>query len=354
MLVHGSLFSGLGGFDLAAEQMGWENAFHCEWEPFCQKILRYYWPKATSYEDIRNTDFTVWRGKLDILTGGFPCQPFSVAGQKKGVDDTRYLWPQMLRAIREIKPACVLPENVSGLISMGVPTGTPTLVSKTPLAGPYHRYILRKRESSLLERICQDLEKEGYQVQPFDIPAAGLNAPHYRRRVWIVAYSAEYRRARRQFQPIHEYRKGNIFPGTASEQEDETHSNQSRCKKRHMERSEGLGGDGEGRIETNHGPTTQGYGPNARHSQSPGFPVRHHESNGPYSGFVRSDSEPYWKNFPTQSPVCGRDDGLPRQLDGITFPSWRRESIKGFGNAVVVPLVLEIFKAIQSTWFEDH
>ncbi len=101
-MTHGSLFSGIGGFDLAAEWMGWENVFHCEWNPFGQKVLKHYWPNAISYEDITKTDFTVHRGKIDIITGGFPCQPYSSAGKRKGKDDERHLWPSMLRAIREI------------------------------------------------------------------------------------------------------------------------------------------------------------------------------------------------------------------------------------------------------------
>src|SRR5690554_4395820 len=92
-LSHGSLFSGIGGFDLAAEWMGWENLFHCEWNDFGKQVLQYYWPNATSYDDITKTDFTIWRGKIDILTGGFPCQPYSVAGKRKGTEDDRHLWP---------------------------------------------------------------------------------------------------------------------------------------------------------------------------------------------------------------------------------------------------------------------
>lgn len=117
LLSHGSLFSGIGGFDLAAEWMGWENKFHCEIEEFPKRVLKYYWPNAKSYDDITKTDFTIWRGKIDILTGGFPCQPYSVAGKRLGKEDDRHLWPEMLRAIREIQPSWVVGENVSGLIN---------------------------------------------------------------------------------------------------------------------------------------------------------------------------------------------------------------------------------------------
>jgi DNA (cytosine-5)-methyltransferase 1 len=112
---HGSLFSGIGGFDLASEWMGWENVFHCEWNEFGQKVLKYYWPKAITYNDITKTDFSIHRGTIDILTGGFPCQPYSTAGKRLGKEDERHLWPEMLRAIREIQPSFVVGENVRGL-----------------------------------------------------------------------------------------------------------------------------------------------------------------------------------------------------------------------------------------------
>lgn len=102
--THGSLFSGIGGPEIAAEEMGWKNMFHCEINPFGRKILDYWFPNSKSYEDITKTNFTEWRGKINVLTGGFPCQPFSCAGQRKGAEDDRYLWPEMLRAIREIQP----------------------------------------------------------------------------------------------------------------------------------------------------------------------------------------------------------------------------------------------------------
>jgi len=164
---HGSLFSGIGGFDLAASWMGWENMFHCEWNQFGQKVLKYYWPNAISYDDICKTDFTIWRGKIDILTTGFPCQPFSTAGEQRGAEDERYLWEESIRAIRECKAAYVVAENVRGITS-------------------------RKFED-VFEQICTSLEAEGYEVQPIIIPASSVGAEHERYRVWIIAYSKRLR-----------------------------------------------------------------------------------------------------------------------------------------------------------------
>ena len=118
-MKHGSLFSGIGGFDLAAEWMGWENVFHCEWNPFGQKVLKHHFPKSISYNDITKTDFSIHRGDIDIITGGFPCQPYSTAGLRKGKADERHLFPEMLRAIKEIQPTWIIGENVRGLVSWG-------------------------------------------------------------------------------------------------------------------------------------------------------------------------------------------------------------------------------------------
>ena len=107
---HIGLFEGIGGFSLAGRWMGWETLAWCEWNPFGQKVLKYHFPKATGHGDITKTDFTIYRGKCDILTGGFPCQPYSVAGKRKGKEDERHLWPEMLRAIREISPRWVVGE----------------------------------------------------------------------------------------------------------------------------------------------------------------------------------------------------------------------------------------------------
>jgi hypothetical protein len=118
-MTHGSLFSGIGGFDLAADWMGWDNIFHCEWNPFGQKVLKHHFPNSISYNDITKTDFSIHAGQIDILTGGFPCQPYSSAGKRLGKADERHLFPEMLRCIKEVKPKWVIGENVRGLVSWG-------------------------------------------------------------------------------------------------------------------------------------------------------------------------------------------------------------------------------------------
>lgn len=147
---HASLFSGIGGAEVAASKMGWQNLFHCEIQEFPRKVLDYWFPNSESYEDITKTDFRKWKGKVDVLTGGFPCQPFSVAGRRKGEDDNRYLWPQMLRAIREIKPTWIVCENVIGIRTMVEP-GKETKVGRTDNLFE-ENYIYREESRFTLEK----------------------------------------------------------------------------------------------------------------------------------------------------------------------------------------------------------
>jgi DNA (cytosine-5)-methyltransferase 1 len=160
-MTHGSLFSGIGGFDLAADKIGWDNIFHCEFNPFGQKVLKHHFPKSISYHDIKETDFTIHRGRIDVLSGGFPCQPYSSVGKRLGTDDERHLFPEMLRAIKEIKPRWVVGENVRGLVSWN--------------------------EGLVFHEVYADLESQGYEVQSFLIPACAKNAPHRRDRIWFIA-----------------------------------------------------------------------------------------------------------------------------------------------------------------------
>ena len=152
---HLDLFSGIGGFALAARWVGWETVGFCEIEPYCQKVLRKNWPAVPIHKDIRDYDGQA----CDIITGGFPCQPYSVAGKRRGPEDDRALWPEMLRIISESTPTWVVGENVAGFVSMG------------------------------LDSAIVDLEGIGYEVQSFIIPACAVDAKHRRDRVWIVAYA---------------------------------------------------------------------------------------------------------------------------------------------------------------------
>ena len=162
-MTHGSLFSGIGGFDLAAEWMGWNNIFHCEWNPFGQKVLAHHFPNSKSYNDITKTDFTIHAGSIDVLSGGFPCQPYSSAGNRLGKEDKRHLFPEMLRTIKEIKPTWVVGENVLGIVNWG--------------------------GGLVFEEVQTDLENQGYEVQAYILPACGKNAPHKRERTWFIAHS---------------------------------------------------------------------------------------------------------------------------------------------------------------------
>jgi DNA (cytosine-5)-methyltransferase 1 len=281
-LKHGSLFSGIGGFDLAAEWMGWENVFHCEWMEFPRKILKYHFPNADSYIDICKTDFNKYANKIDILTGGFPCQPFSLAGKRKGTSDERYLWGEMLRAIKEIKPKFVIAENVFGI---------------TNIDG-----------GLVFEQVCIDLENQGYEVQPFIIPAAAKNAPHRRDRCWFIAYANSNGQNERYGQ--HEIEPNKTRKHALNDIEQVSmHSNSAMRTRKHIRQK------------------------------------RKGKSNRSNSGNGINN----FQNFPTQSPICGGNDGLSSGLDGITFSKWRSESIKGYGNAIVPQVAYEIFKAIVET-----
>ena len=166
MLTHLSLFSGIGGLDLAAEMAGIETIGQCEWADYPTKVLEKHWPDVPRWRDIRTLTKESFhertsRWTVDIISGGFPCQPFSLAGKRTGTDDDRYLWPEMLRVIQELQPTWVVGENVVGIINLA------------------------------LDTVLSDLENEGYASQAFIVPACGVDAPHKRERVAILAYSID-------------------------------------------------------------------------------------------------------------------------------------------------------------------
>jgi DNA (cytosine-5)-methyltransferase 1 len=300
---HGSLFSGIGGAELAAEWVGWENVFHCEINPFGRRVLDYYWPNAKSYEDITKTDFSIWRGKIDILTGGFPCQPFSVAGKRKGTEDDRNLWPEMLRVIREVRPTWIVGENVYGLISWS--------------------------GGLVFEQIQADLEAEAYEVWPIILPACSVETHRIEGiRVWIVAYHKSEGWCEGDGSKIDICGRRVEEPGQ---------------KRSSLRNDSGTSNKARGGTTTNS--EYKGLEGNERYSEDE---IKDKERGmcapRAISQFCGSTN---FEQFPTQPPVCSRDDGLSTRLDGITFPKWRNESIKGFGNAWVPQVAYEIFKVIN-------
>jgi DNA (cytosine-5)-methyltransferase 1 len=358
---HASLFSGIGGFDLAAQWMGWNNIFHCEYNDFCRKILKHYWPNAISYGNIYETDFTIHSGTIDILTGGFPCQPFSAAGKRKGTDDNRFLWPQMLRAIREAKPTWIVAENVPGLLTI--------------------------ESGVVFERVCTDLENEGYEVQAFIIPACATNAPHRRDRIWIVAYSNNTRKRtptsriesyreekseERKYsqsesfgqdiiiknplsircdssQPKEESEDGRFGKfssgddGRICDQSDATDSESSKCKSPGNSRTGRNGFTNDDFIATNsRSERQQGQGEHRGYLDSEENEIRQ------INRVVNGDKfKEHW--FEAATRLCIVDDGLSRRLDGITVSKWRKESLMAAGNAIVPSVAFEIFKAIEQS-----
>ena len=162
-LTHLDLFSGIGGFALAARWAGIKTIQFVELDKFCCKVLNKNFPGVPIHNDIKTFRYNETSAQPFLLTGGFPCQPFSCAGKQRGTEDNRYLWPEMLRVISETKPQWIIGENVRGFISNG--------------------------NGMVFENCCLDLEREGYAVQAFIIPACAVNAPHRRDRVWIVANS---------------------------------------------------------------------------------------------------------------------------------------------------------------------
>ena len=161
-----SLFAGIGGMDIGLERAGMTVVAQCEIDPFCRAVLKKHWPDVPQFEDVRKL-----RGEdvgpVDLVCGGYPCQPFSQAGKRGGAEDDRHLWPEMRRLIEELRPAWVLGENVAGHISLG------------------------------LDEVLSDLDALGYSARPFVIPACAVSAPHRRDRVWIVAHADSERLQRR-------------------------------------------------------------------------------------------------------------------------------------------------------------
>lgn len=286
-ITHGSLESGIGMFDYAAEMKGWKNVFHCEINPFCQKVLKYYWPHAKSYTDVFGFDGTLWRGKVDVITCGFPCQPFSVAGKRKGSDDDRHIWPENMRIIREAKPTFVLAENVPGILTI--------------------------ENGMVFERVCLDLENEGYEVTPFIIPAVATDKVHRRDRVWIVAYKY-----------IADTKREGLQKSEQSEQQ------------QHLLNAE--------RNDT-HAADTADF----RLQRS--LKADRGQRPEPYDQLINGCSrkrDETWLEAATR--LCRVDDGYAGRLDtqAISKSKWRTESLKAIGNTIVWEIAFKIFQSMET------
>jgi DNA (cytosine-5)-methyltransferase 1 len=286
-LSHGSLFSGIGGFDLAAQWMGWNNIFQVEIDKFCQKVLEKNFPDTKRYSDIKKFNGTEYENKIDILTGGLPCQPFSTAGKRRGKDDDRYLWEEMLRVITEVKPTYVVGENVPGIIGLA------------------------------LDTVLSDMENQNYTTETFIIPACAVNAPHRRDRVWFIAYtnSIRWKDGEKEIgKPLHNGNRNDAIKEQSWEQQQcgTGKSNSFFADTNCEHREESLGGD------------KLGY-------------------EGKETLLGRGFYEPDWNREWTAvaSELCRVDDGLPKELD-------KAKRIKALGNAIVPQVAYELFKAIDS------
>jgi len=410
-MIHISLFSGIGGFELAAEWMGWRNWVSCDINDFGNKVREHYWPNGYCHKDVKTLTYETinkelsdrfgfgWRDDDIILTGGFPCQPYSAAGKRLGKEDERHLWPEMLRVISEVKPTYIVGENVRGLTNWN--------------------------GGVVFEEVCADLEALGYEVQPVLLPACAVGAPHRRDRIWFVAYSSSYGYDDKSTKTNNYSRKNNKQSRSEWECAIKRFSNersaantnsdgQHQCNSQHEINPSQGGQHALGNLEPSHGDgdaadteceglfgsnetrgtnfinrenskiwgNSSGYNQKNNRDAADTECIRRRKewkdskSRQPYqkdgdgdatdtdsgrqsieeywqekSGLLAKKGIPgNWQNFPTQSPVCGGDDGLSTRLDSITFSKWRNESIKAYGNAIVPQVAYQIFKAIcQST-----
>jgi DNA (cytosine-5)-methyltransferase 1 len=287
------IFSGIGGFSLAGDWMNWKTVQFCEINPFGQKVLAHHFPGVPIHDNIKTltAEQIINNGLYDknettILVGGVPCQPWSTAGKRLGKSDDRDLWEESINLAKSLRPDWIVFENVFGLINWS--------------------------DGLVFHEVQTDLEAEGYEVFPYVLPACAVNAPHRRDRVWFVAHAA-------------------------------SNGHDAKSKKRNNTIGQNNQQSGTQRFSTIEGLSNESNVTNPNSGRQPS-----EEYGQKKSGWVAEKGIPgNWQNFPTQSPICTGDDGLPTELDGITFPKWRNESIKASGNAIVPQVALQIFKAIQ-------
>lgn len=338
--VHASFCSGVDGPALSASWLGWEQAFYGDINEFTLQVLRYYYPYAKEYNDIRTTSLTEWQGKIDVLTIGFPCQPFSVAGQRTGRDHDSYLWPETKRLIKECRPRWFIGENVDGITSMVFPGMETEMAAQKDIFGKENT-IYERIDEYIIERICQDIEQIGYEVYPVVIPACAVGAPHRRMRCFFIAYDTQ-----NTVRNGCDSSKRKEKPGKRGQRDIGAGDYERIC--------------GEKRLKTSH-PANTGF-----------EDVQRERTNGILSAPQVADTEgigqkqsrktrtgwqgfednhfgriPDWRNFPTQSPVRSRNDGFPGELLGLSLSQWSGGCIESLGNAIVPQQMLEMYKLIE-------
>jgi len=280
------LFSGIGGFSLGLESTGFfETIGFVEKDKFCQKVLKKHWNNINIEKDIRNVKGEKYAA--DIITGGFPCQPFSVAGKRKSTADDRYLWDEMLRVIREVKPRWVIGENVEGIVNIN--------------------------EGMVLRQVLNDLENEGFQSQCIIIPASGVGAWHQRKRIWIVACNISYSHNNGSYRS-----QGNATKQSSNEQKDRLSF-----------------GDDKDVSNSN----VKGL---ERHRDEYELREVKQEKNFIWSS-NDGTKESWWQ---TQSRICGVPHGVSTTLDKD-----RSNRIKALGNSIVPQIARQIGLSIMEAEF---
>ena len=285
------LFTGIGGFSLAAREIGWDIVQQCELNNWCRRLMNQNFPGVPMHDDVytlKGENIIYDKNKPVIVVGGFPCQSFSVAGRGK-LDLS--LWKQMYRIIHEVAPDYIVAENVPGIVS--------------------------RQQGVAFRAVCADMEAAGYHVIALNLPAAGTGAPHQRERIWFVAANT----------CSHGFQSGRLG-------ENRPEKGQSKNNLKERERIwDNIGGVGQqGDVANTDGHGLQGWG-NGGELRSKGEVRKQRPEN--MGGISRTN----WENFPTESPVCGGDARISKRMDRI----------KGLGNAIQWEVAYEIFKAIEAT-----
>jgi DNA (cytosine-5)-methyltransferase 1 len=314
---HLDLFSGIGGFSLALEKVGFKTVGFCEIDPYCRLLLQKHWKGVTIHNDIKKLEAKDIKEPIDILTGGFPCQPYSVAGKQKGTGDNRYLWPDMFRVIKEVKPSWIIAENVRGIINI--------------------------QDGMVFETVCSDLEAEGFEIQTFIIPAAGVGAPHKRERVWIVGYSKHNGSSNNK---IMENSRRTLRQGAKFSKENANESKQENANK--FERSSSTSKHHVANSNSNREKWDQPKHRQGSRFEQDSTDVANTTSEG-LEGQFRSKLQGTRKRFTNGSEKqtwWQFEPDVGRVANGVPGRVYR---LKGLGNSIVPQIAEEIGKAIWKT-----